>query len=91
MPRKLQWEEIEKEFGQRFPGRDRKSLQGCWSRNLKFVNPSAKCLRTRGARNGALDGSQPITSQSEVVDTPGCMEDLSRIMWNLPHLSSDWI
>ncbi|KAL4936187.1 hypothetical protein BDV06DRAFT_111890 [Aspergillus oleicola] len=51
--RKLQWEQIEEEFGRRFAGRDRKSLQGRWSRNLKFVTRSAKCLTTRGARDGA--------------------------------------
>ena len=54
--RKLQWEEIEKEFGQRFAGRDRKSLQGRWSRTLKYVkNSSAKCLRTRGRGMVQLD------------------------------------
>jgi hypothetical protein len=53
MHRKLRWEEIEEEFGRRFARKDRKSLQGRWSRNLKFVTPSAKCLKTRGARNGA--------------------------------------
>ncbi len=52
--RKLQWEQIEEEFGRRFAGRDRKSLQGRWSRNLKFVTRSAKCLtKLRGARDGA--------------------------------------
>ncbi|RDH26293.1 hypothetical protein BDQ94DRAFT_164598 [Aspergillus welwitschiae] len=34
--RKLEWEHIEEEFGRRFTGRDLKSLQRRWSRNLKF-------------------------------------------------------
>ncbi|KAL3488205.1 hypothetical protein BJX62DRAFT_227461 [Aspergillus germanicus] len=53
MHRKLSWEEIKVEFSQMFAGRDRKLLQGRWLRYLKFVTPLAKCLRTRGARNGA--------------------------------------
>jgi hypothetical protein len=48
MHRKLSWEEIEKEFGRRFAGRDRKSLQGRWSRNLKFEARPATCSKPKG-------------------------------------------
>ncbi|KAL4935373.1 hypothetical protein BDV06DRAFT_217472 [Aspergillus oleicola] len=46
--RKLSWEGIEEEFGRRFAGRDWKSLQGRWSRNLKFEAQPATCSRLRG-------------------------------------------
>jgi len=35
--RKLAWERIEEEFGHRFAGRGLHSLQGRWSRKLKFL------------------------------------------------------
>lgn len=40
--RKLAWERIEEEFGHRFAGRGLKSLQGRWSRKLKFLACPAK-------------------------------------------------
>ncbi|KAL3468704.1 hypothetical protein BJX99DRAFT_252523 [Aspergillus californicus] len=47
--RKLPWEQIEKEFGQYFAGRDLKSLQGRWSRSMKFVARPARYSKRRGA------------------------------------------
>ncbi|KAL4779160.1 hypothetical protein BJX76DRAFT_365510 [Aspergillus varians] len=40
--RKLAWERIEEEFSHRFAGRGLKSLQGQWSRKLKFLACPAK-------------------------------------------------
>ncbi|KAL4805685.1 hypothetical protein BDV18DRAFT_152428 [Aspergillus unguis] len=40
--RKLAWERIEEEFGRTFAGRGLKSLQGRWSRKLKFLACPAK-------------------------------------------------
>ncbi|CEL09519.1 hypothetical protein ASPCAL12654 [Aspergillus calidoustus] len=48
MHRKLSWEGIVNEFGRRFAGRDRKSLQGRWSRNLKFEARPPTCSKPRG-------------------------------------------
>ncbi|KAL3469048.1 hypothetical protein BJX99DRAFT_88769 [Aspergillus californicus] len=42
--KRLAWEQIEEEFGQKFVGRDLKSLQGRWSRKLKFLARPAKQL-----------------------------------------------
>ncbi|KAL4779925.1 hypothetical protein BJX76DRAFT_364805 [Aspergillus varians] len=53
--RRLQWEQIEEAFGRRFAGRDLKSLQGHWSRNLKFVTQSAKCVTTKRGEMEHLD------------------------------------
>jgi hypothetical protein len=47
MHRKLQWEQIEEEFSQRFAGRNLKSLQGRWSRKLKFEARPATSSKPR--------------------------------------------
>ncbi|GKZ75217.1 hypothetical protein AnigIFM60653_002609 [Aspergillus niger] len=46
--RKIEWEHIEEEFGRRFTGRDLKSLQRRWSRNLKFEARPVTCSKRRG-------------------------------------------
>ncbi|KAL4976353.1 hypothetical protein BDW66DRAFT_166480 [Aspergillus desertorum] len=48
MHRRLQWEQIEEEFGRKFAGRDLKSLQGRWSRKLKFEAQPAACSKPKG-------------------------------------------
>ncbi|KAB8069211.1 hypothetical protein BDV29DRAFT_57269 [Aspergillus leporis] len=50
--RGLPWEQIEKEFGQVFPGRNVRSLQLRWSRNLKSAARSTRCSKRRAVNNG---------------------------------------
>lgn len=40
MDQGLSWDEVGKSFGQRFAGRDLRSLQMRWSRSLKSTSPS---------------------------------------------------
>lgn len=52
--RKLAWERIEEEFGRRFAGRGLKSLQGRWSRKLKFLAcPSKRTPDALGRRSSS--------------------------------------
>ncbi|KAL4871633.1 hypothetical protein BDV12DRAFT_25334 [Aspergillus spectabilis] len=51
--RKLAWKQIKEVFGQRFTGRNMKSLQGRWSRKLKFLAHPAKRIQDEQRRRSS--------------------------------------